>query len=259
MANKTTNYGLTKPLPEEFYDVNVQNGNMDIIDENLKKISEDAKKYTDEKLNDIPTPDVSGQIDAHNTDSSAHADIREKVDGKAPMAISVYTNYIPSAGWYRVFKSNSASPTTCLVQMGHDYYSGGSEGVTALIRVDVHATGITILNHSTYESNHYYQKLRVTHNTAENRCYIDVYYGKAGNSPCAKCIDIGGYLGHNMIPMNFEPVAETVSGEVVKLVQSTAKIPNGNVLTEGSITYGTTDLNAGSSPLPTGQLHFVYE
>lgn len=37
MADKTTNYGLTKPNPEEFYDVNVQNGNMDIIDQQLKE------------------------------------------------------------------------------------------------------------------------------------------------------------------------------------------------------------------------------
>ena len=40
MANKTTNYNLTKPLPEEFYDVAVQNGNMDIIDAELKQLSE---------------------------------------------------------------------------------------------------------------------------------------------------------------------------------------------------------------------------
>ena len=37
MANKTTNYNLTKPLPEEFYDIEVHNGNMDIIDAELKK------------------------------------------------------------------------------------------------------------------------------------------------------------------------------------------------------------------------------
>ena len=40
MANKTTNYNLTKPLPEEFYDINVHNENMDIIDEQLKRLSE---------------------------------------------------------------------------------------------------------------------------------------------------------------------------------------------------------------------------
>ena len=43
MANKTDNFGLTKPLPEEFYDVNVFNGNMDIIDETLKTIPKYAK------------------------------------------------------------------------------------------------------------------------------------------------------------------------------------------------------------------------
>ena len=38
MANKTSNYGLTKPLPSEFYDVEVQNGNMDIIDTQMKAL-----------------------------------------------------------------------------------------------------------------------------------------------------------------------------------------------------------------------------
>lgn len=36
MANNTTYYGLTKPLAEEFYDIDVQNENMDIIDRTLK-------------------------------------------------------------------------------------------------------------------------------------------------------------------------------------------------------------------------------
>ena len=46
MANKTTNYNLTKPLPEEFYDINVHNDNMDIIDAELKKrvsLNDDGK------------------------------------------------------------------------------------------------------------------------------------------------------------------------------------------------------------------------
>lgn len=39
MANKTTNYGLIKPLPEEFYDIAVFNENMDVIDEIMKQNS----------------------------------------------------------------------------------------------------------------------------------------------------------------------------------------------------------------------------
>jgi hypothetical protein len=44
-----------------------------------------AKSYTDQKIAAIPTPDVSGQINAHNADGNAHADIREAVAEKAPM------------------------------------------------------------------------------------------------------------------------------------------------------------------------------
>ena len=44
MPNLTTNFGLTKPLPEEFYDVGVQNENMDIIDEELQKVATSAKR-----------------------------------------------------------------------------------------------------------------------------------------------------------------------------------------------------------------------
>ena len=36
MATKTTNYGLTKPDGTDFYDVDVQNSNMDIIDKQMK-------------------------------------------------------------------------------------------------------------------------------------------------------------------------------------------------------------------------------
>lgn len=39
----------------------------------------DAKKYADQKVSSIPTPDVSGQIGTHNTDSSAHSDIRNAI------------------------------------------------------------------------------------------------------------------------------------------------------------------------------------
>ncbi len=38
MADKTTNYNLTKPSADDFYDVVVQNGNMDIIDAELIKL-----------------------------------------------------------------------------------------------------------------------------------------------------------------------------------------------------------------------------
>lgn len=53
----------------------------------------DIQALIDEKIEAIPTPDVSGQIGAHNTSTSAHSDIRTAVsnaqntaDSKATMA-----------------------------------------------------------------------------------------------------------------------------------------------------------------------------
>lgn len=40
MPNKTANYNLIKPLPEEFYNIEDHNSNMDTIDEELKKLND---------------------------------------------------------------------------------------------------------------------------------------------------------------------------------------------------------------------------
>lgn len=49
MANTTKNYGLIKPLENEYYDVNIQNSNMDAIDSKLKNL-ENAKFDKNAKL-----------------------------------------------------------------------------------------------------------------------------------------------------------------------------------------------------------------
>lgn len=49
------------------------------------KLAHDGKEYVLYHEGNIPTPDVSGQIESHNTSTSAHSDIREAVAAKAPM------------------------------------------------------------------------------------------------------------------------------------------------------------------------------
>ncbi|MGG0718665.1 hypothetical protein ABE096_13870 [Robertmurraya massiliosenegalensis] len=44
MANSTPNYDLTKPTPDEFYDIEIQNENMDKIDGALKTFRDEVKK-----------------------------------------------------------------------------------------------------------------------------------------------------------------------------------------------------------------------
>ena len=72
MANKTTNYKLTKPLESEFYDVGVQNENMDKIDTQMKA-NADA-------------------VEALQKDQSGKADL---VDGKVPAEQLPNMNYDP--------------------------------------------------------------------------------------------------------------------------------------------------------------------
>lgn len=64
MPNLTTNYKLKKPLQEEFYDVEVQNANMDIIDSELKKRATLGAngKVLEEQLPNITTIPVTSEV-----------------------------------------------------------------------------------------------------------------------------------------------------------------------------------------------------
>lgn len=66
MPNKTTNYGLTKPLSSEFYDIQVQNENMDIIDRELKNRASlnEQGKVPEEQLPDITNIPVTSEVPA---------------------------------------------------------------------------------------------------------------------------------------------------------------------------------------------------
>ena len=74
MPNLTSNFGLKKPLAEEFYDVQVQNDNMDIIDEELKKrgsitvnseVPEDAEIWIDPDEETIEESHVADRNNPH--------------------------------------------------------------------------------------------------------------------------------------------------------------------------------------------------
>ena len=75
MPDVTKNYGLTKPLPEEFYDVNVQNDNMDIIDQELKKKYDPDNKPTPEDVGAAP------KTHYHDDRYYTQSQIDEKVSG----------------------------------------------------------------------------------------------------------------------------------------------------------------------------------
>ena len=90
MANKTTNYKLTKPLESEFYDVGVQNENMDKIDTQMKANADavealqkgqsgkadlvDGKVPAEQlpNMNYDPKGTAQSKVNEHNLDQTAH-------------------------------------------------------------------------------------------------------------------------------------------------------------------------------------------
>lgn len=112
MATKTTNYGLTKPDGADFYDVDVQNDNMDIIDKQMKANANDiAQLNSDTKsiiqfLGNMTTPNNSeGIIHVNWPDNMVPVAIRVKkydqwrynVLGMALYGKELYLIEIPSA------------------------------------------------------------------------------------------------------------------------------------------------------------------
>ena len=115
MANKTTNFNLTKPLAEEFYNVEDQNGNMDIIDAELKKNADSIAKVK--------------SASAVVTTTGTGAAYLAAVDGITELSVGLTLTVIPHTA------STSTAPTLNLNSLGaktiKQKLSGSTGGVTA--------------------------------------------------------------------------------------------------------------------------------
>ena len=115
MANKTTNFNLTKPLAEEFYNVEDQNGNMDIIDTELKKNADNIAKVK--------------SASAVVTTTGTGAAYLAAVDGITELSVGLTLTIIPHTA------STSTEPTLNLNSLGakaiKQKLSGSTGGVTA--------------------------------------------------------------------------------------------------------------------------------
>ena len=84
MATKTTNYGLTKPDGADFYDFDVQNDNMDIIDKQMKANANDIAQLNSDKVDKSDKANVKWIITGIDTSAkiifSNCSEITKKVD-----------------------------------------------------------------------------------------------------------------------------------------------------------------------------------
>lgn len=76
-----------------------------------------ANKYTDQKIAAIPTPDVSGQINTHNSSTTAHSDIRQAVSNAASAASAAAT---AAANAQATANSKEASGTAASAVSAHN-------------------------------------------------------------------------------------------------------------------------------------------
>lgn len=75
MATNTTNYNLVKPSENEYYDININNSNLDIIDTEIKKINDtlssvstDAQSTSfDNSSNGMTATNVQDAIEENKT------------------------------------------------------------------------------------------------------------------------------------------------------------------------------------------------
>ena len=145
MANKTTNYKLTKPLESEFYDVGVQNENMDRIDTQMKAnadaieaLQEGQSEKADLVGGKVPAeqlPDMNydekgtaqTKVSEHNLDQTAHPYLLNQIETCAEAAQNaqdaanaaldavsgiVYTiNVLPSQNGTLTYNGQAQSPS----------------------------------------------------------------------------------------------------------------------------------------------------
>lgn len=94
MAEQTLNYNLTKPDPSDFYDVNVQNENMDKIDAALKNLSDEIVNI------DAPVKSVNnktGDVVLNADDVGAptvqqHNELSQQLSARLAETASKFTN-----------------------------------------------------------------------------------------------------------------------------------------------------------------------
>ena len=181
-----------------------------------------AKAYTDRKVANIPTPDVSGQINAHNDNTNAHPSIRTALTGALAEAKS-YTDQkvasIPTpdvSGQIGTHNSNESA---------HPYIRGLIDDLAS----DVNTLGQAVSANTTAIGQKASQSDLTSH-TGNANIHVTAEEKQKWNN------------------VDFSAIEEQVQ-EVAANVADKAPM----------YTYGTEDLEAGVTPLETGKLHFVYE
>lgn len=232
MANKTTNYGLTKPLSSEFYDVEVQNSNMDIIDSKLKEL-DPTSASTKTTLVDADTIHLNDSAASNKQKKITWANIKTLLANA--FAAKSHASTHKTGGSDAINASDiGAVPTSRTIN---------GKALTDNISLNAEDVGLDTANDQTVT----FTRAAALQNLTSG-AKLSTLFGQ---------LDVLNYrfLNHVLVDNPHE-----ITPAKIKAVPTTRKI-NGKALSEDITlyTYSTTDLTAGSSSLETGKLYFVYE
>lgn len=223
MAKYTENYNLTKiDLSDAPPDITTLNTNWDTLDQVIKENKDEAKSYTDDKFSKIPTPDVSGQIAAHNADTSSHADIR-KLASDSHTAVNNHVSDKNNPHGVTA-KQTGALPldgSTPMTGKELKLYNGYGS-----IRSDERCSRLITKDNANNDSSMRYIEVLNPSTSSEEECVQLVTIGDPVYGDLSRCI----FGEHNLDHMREQ-------------------------LFEAS----TTNLTAGSSYLSSGKIYLVYE
>lgn len=140
MAINTSNYNLKRPSPEDFYNIEDQNGNMDIIDAELNKLNENKASVEHNHNGEYETPE-GAQSKADAAKSSANQYTDQKFTMVNSGLSSHLSDYVRQPG-YAVTTGSANTYVAALIPAPTAY----TDGMGIVVKINAANTGAATVN-----------------------------------------------------------------------------------------------------------------
>ena len=200
----------------------------------------DIRQLIDTKIEEIPTPDVSGQIGGHNTSGEAHSDIRQLVSDHAGSTSNPHGVTAAQVG--AISKSGDTMTGDLWISKNdaaHLYVNNGAENIVSWIE-SYNGHGGFVVQH-------------VVNGVSKYKSLYLVPNDPAGVG-VGVCEDGANWINYALIHSG------NIGSQNVNYATSSAVAANADPpsATLKNIQASTTDIGAGA-PLTTGLVYVVYE
>lgn len=239
--------------------------------------AQDIFQYVDDTVAAIPTPDVSGQISEHNTDTSAHNDIRGAIPTKTsqltndsgfitnPVDSDLIVNGSVEVAAPSVFHDDVKVGGVLFADEEHSYlhtgdildYAAPAGYGLGTKAVDISEKNITEIAFGGKWG--LYRGIDVIGAPMANVWYTYEVFPSYGDGTQGYASIVATNVNDGSL-YTCAVIGTTITAwKQLATTDSKPTYTYSEVGAAPAYTYGTTDLTAGSSSLTTGTLYFVYE